>query len=119
MKKLDIYLVVLTIIILLLVWLNDSENLIQIVLYLAVVIGLFFSAAARRIKGKQNLIDVSKRGLVALISGHFLITVLFMLTGALREEDQVVSTGVFLVYLSLMVLYTLVVVSKCATKNQG
>jgi len=117
MKKLDIYLATLTIVVVLLVWTSDSENLFKIVLYLAVFIGLFISAAARRIKGKQNLIDVSKKGLIALICGHVLITILFVLTGALKEKDMVVTTGVFLVYISLMVLYTLVVVSKCATKN--
>jgi len=117
MKKLDIYLATLTIIVLLLVWVSDSENLFKIVLYLAVFIGLFISAAARRIKGEQNLIDVNKKGLIALICGHVLITILFILTGALKEKDVVVTIGVFLVYISLMVLYTIVVVSKCATKN--
>ena len=117
MKKLDIYFALLTIIIVVLILLYDSEKLITFVLYLVVLLGLYFSAAIRKIMGKQKRADVSKNGFIVLITGHILITLLFFLTGFLKEHDGVVATGEFLIYLSLMILFSIVVVTNCSVSK--
>ena len=68
MKKLDIYLTILVLVLLLLIWVMDSENLIRIILYLLVIFGLYTSAFIRKFKGRRRDWDVSWHG-IAVLSG--------------------------------------------------
>ena len=114
MKKLDIYLTILVLVLLLLIWLMDSENLIRIVVYLFVIFGLYTSAFIRKFKKRKNNWDVSERGIIVLSCGHLLITMLFIASGGLGQNtDWVVSVGEFILYLMLMMMFTMLVVCKC------
>lgn len=118
MKKLDIYLTILVLVLLLLIWLMDSENLIRIILYLLVIFGLYTSAFIRKFKGRKRDWDVSWRGISVLAGGHLLVTLLFIASGGLSPNtDWVVSVGEFVLYLALMIMFTMLVVCKCVVKS--
>ncbi|MPN42872.1 hypothetical protein SDC9_190430 [bioreactor metagenome] len=92
----------------------DSENLIRIVVYLFVIFGLYTSAFIRKFKKRKNNWDVSRRGIIVLSCGHLFITMLFIASGGLgHNADWVVSVGEFILYLMLMMMFTMLVVCKC------
>lgn len=118
MKKLDIYLTILVLVLLLLIWLMDSENLIRIILYLLVIFGLYTSAFIRKFKGRKRDWNVSWRGITVLAGGHLLVTMLFIASGGLSPTtDWVVSAGEFVLYLALMIMFTMLVVCKCVVRS--
>lgn len=118
MKKLDIYLTILVLVLLLLIWLMDSENLIRIILYLLVIFGLYTSAFIRKSKGRKRDWDVSWRGITVLAGGYLLVTMLFIASGGLSPTtDWVVSVGEFVLYLALMIMFTMLVVCKCVVRS--
>jgi len=118
MKKLDIYLTILVLMLLLLIWLMDSENLIRIVVYLFVIFGLYTSAFIRKLKGRRRDWDVSMHGIAVLSGGHLLVTLLFIASGGLSPTtDWVVSVGEFVLYLALMIMYTMLVACKCVVRD--
>ena len=118
MKKLDIYLTILVLLLLLLIWLMDSENLIRIIVYLFVIFGLYTSAFIRKFKGRKRDWDVSWRGITVLAGGHLLVTMLFIASGGLSPTtDWVVSVGEFVLYLALMIMFTMLVVCKCVVRS--
>jgi len=119
MKKLDIYLIVLTAVVILLIWRYDSANLVKIVLYLLIIIGLYLSIVLTKIKKKRKRVEVSHKGFVVLATGHTLLTLLFFMTGSFNEPDTIVSTGEFIIYLALLILFTLVVVANCSLKQDA
>lgn len=118
MKKLDIYLTILVLVLLLLIWVMDSENLIRIILYLLVIFGLYTSAFIRKFKGRRRDWDVSWHGIAVLSGGHLLVTLLFIASGGLNPStDWVVSAGEFVLYLALMIMFTMLVVCKCVVRS--
>ena len=118
MKKLDIYLTILVLVLLLLIWVMDSENLIRIILYLLVIFGLYTSAFIRKFKGRKRDWNVSWRGITVLAGGHLLVTMLFIASGGLSPTtDWVVSAGEFVLYLALMIMFTMLVVCKCVVRS--
>lgn len=118
MKKLDIYLTILVLVLLLLIWLMDSENLIRIILYLLVIFGLYTSAFIRKFKGRKRDWNVSWRGITVLAGGYLLVTMLFIASGGLSPTtDWVVSAGEFVLYLALMIMFTMLVVCKCVVRS--
>lgn len=54
MKKLDLYLLLLALGVLLLIWRYETGEVVRIVAYLAVILGLYFSIALARIKRKKR-----------------------------------------------------------------
>ena len=54
MKKLDLYLLILALGVLLLIWRYETGEVVKIVAYLAAILGLYFSIALARIKRKKN-----------------------------------------------------------------
>lgn len=119
MKKLDLYLLILALGVLLLIWRYETGEVVRIVAYLAVILGLYFSIALARIKRKKRRRDVSWRGLAVLATGHILMTVLFFWNNNPDEKRWIVSAGEFLIYLSLLVFFTIVVVANCSSVMRG
>lgn len=117
MKKLDIYLIILTAAVILLIWRYDSASLIKIMLYLLIIIGLYLSIVLTKIKRKRKRTEVSTKGFIVLATGHSLLTLLFFMTGSFNEPDTIVSTGEFLIYLALLILFTLMVIANCSLKQ--
>ena len=117
MKKLDIYLIVLTVAVILLIWRYDSADLIKIMLYLLIILGLYLSIVLTKIKRKIKRTEVSTKGFIVLATGHSLLTLLFFMTGSFKETDTIVSTGEFLIYLALLILFTLMVIANCSLKQ--
>lgn len=119
MKKLDLYLLILALGVILLIWRYETGEVVRIVAYLAVILGLYFSIALARIKRKKRRRDVSWRGLAVLATGHILMTVLFFWNNNPDEKRWIVSAGEFLIYLSLLVFFTIVVVANCSSVMRG
>lgn len=117
MKKLDIYLIVLTVAVILLIWRYDSADLIKIMLYLLIILGLYLSIVLTKINRKIKRTEVSTKGFIVLATGHSLLTLLFFMTGSFNEKDTIVSTGEFLIYLALLILFTLMVIANCSLKQ--
>jgi len=119
MKKLDLYLLILALGVLLLIWRYETGEVVKIVAYLAAILGLYFSIALARIKRKKKRRDVSWKGLAVLATGHILMTILFFWNNNSDEKDWIVSAGEFLIYLALIVFFTIVVVANCSSVMRG
>ena len=119
MKKLDLYLLLLALGVLLLIWRYETGEVVRIIAYLVVILGLYFSIALARIKRKKRRRDVSWRGLAVLATGHTLMTVLFFWNNDPDEKRWVASAGEFLIYLALLIFFTIVVVANCSSVMKG
>ena len=119
MKKLDIYLIVLTATVILLICRYDSANLLKIVLYNLVIIGLYTSIVITKIKRKKKMVEVSNKGLIVLVTGHSLLTLLFFMTGSFNQPETIASIGGFIIYISLLVLFTLVVIANYSLEQEA
>jgi len=118
MKKLDIYIAIVVVLILLLILFTDPQNLLRIVIYLAIVFGLYFAAYFKRLRERRKDWDISNRGLIFLICGHVFITMLFIASRGLdKTDDWVVSVGEFILYISLMVVFSMLVICKCVERH--
>lgn len=118
MKKLDIYLAIVVVLILLLILLTDPQNLLRSVIYFAIVFGLCFFPYFKKLRERRKDWDISNRGLIFLICGHVFITMLFIASRGLdKTDDWIVSVGEFILYISLMIVFSMLVICKCVERH--